>query len=101
MISRSPSSAVYASDRNGHSVMVCNHPTVEWTLDIKDIQDWSTTLGECFDSIPACHRSSVRSLIIAFEAMLIKHQRQHEEVVTEAPTIEDLIAYLATYARHV
>lgn len=101
MISRSPSSAIYASDSNGRPVMVCNHPTVEWTFDIKDVQAWATTLGECMKTIPPSHRPCMRELILSLEAMMIRHQRQHEEVVSEAPTIEDLIDYLATYARHV
>jgi hypothetical protein len=27
-----------------------------------------------------------------------KHKREHEEIITEAPTADDLIDYLASYA---
>lgn len=81
--------------------MVCNHPSVSWTFDVKDIEAWATTLREISNNVPPAHRPVVREIVHSFEAMLIRHQRQHEEVVTDAPTIEDLIAYLATYALHV
>lgn len=81
--------------------MVFDRPTVEWTFDVKDVQAWATTLGECIHTVPANHRPCIREIILSLETMMIKHQRQHEEVVTEAPTIEDLMDYLASYAKHV
>lgn len=70
-------------------------------MDVKDVECWATTLREIHEHIPFQHRSSIRDLVHTLEGMLVRHQRQHEEVVTEAPTIEDLMDYLASYARHV
>lgn len=98
----SSTSVVYASTGNlGSTVMVHSRPVVEWMLNVADIEDWATTLEECMTSIPFHHRQSMFSLLCSFRAMLIKHQRQHEEVVTEAPTLEDLIDYLSSYAKHI
>jgi len=37
-------------------------------------------------------------MYFALKHVLAKHQQQHEEVVSSAPTADDLQAYLASYA---
>ncbi len=75
------------------------NPTVEHFSRVKDLQDWITTLEEVI-ATPSCkvHRWHLESMYFAFKAVLKKHEEQHLEVVTEAPTAEDLQAYLSAYA---
>jgi hypothetical protein len=75
------------------------NPTIEHFSPVKDLEDWTTTLEEVI-AMPSCkaHRWHLESMYFAFKAVLKKHEEQHLEVVTEAPTAEDLQAYLSAYA---
>lgn len=96
------SPTVYASiGEFGNAVMVQNRPVVEWMVDVEQAQKWTTTLEEVISTVPFCHRGSLRSLCCELQAMLTKHQKQHEEVVTEAPSPDDLVEYLSAYIKKV
>jgi hypothetical protein len=38
------------------------------------------------------------TMVFSLKAAHVKHKKQHQEVVTDAPTADDLMAYLAAYA---
>jgi hypothetical protein len=43
----------------------------------------------------------LEQIYFSLKAAYTKHQKQHEEIVTEAPSEEDLMEYLAAYAASV
>lgn len=79
-------------------VMTCNHPTVTHYLRIKELQNWLTTLEETIPEAPAAHRYFLEQLYFSLKAAHAAHLREHEAIVTEAPTAEDLQEYLSAYA---
>jgi ribonuclease HI len=78
-------------------VMNYGAPTVAYSLRIKDLEEWLTTLEEIMPSQTA-HRYSLEGLYFALKAAHDKHKKQHEEVVTDAPSSDDLMDYLMAYA---
>ena len=58
-----------------------------------------TTLETVMEENPGSpHYSDFISLLCSLKAAHDQHLEQHQEVVTEAPTADDQIAYLAAYA---
>jgi hypothetical protein len=78
-------------------VMNYGAPTVAYSLRIKDLEEWITTLEEIMPSQTA-HRYSLEGLYFALKCAHDKHKKQHEEVVTDAPSSDDLMDYLLAYA---
>ena len=80
-------------------VMNGGAPCVAWSFRIKELEDWLTTMEEIMqdESMP-CHRSSLKGLYYSLKAAHAKHLEQHNDVVTSAPTADDLMEYLAAYA---
>jgi hypothetical protein len=89
---------------NGKTVMQYNEPVVEWPVKVSKVEEWATTIEELAAGTPSWHhRKHLKEMLFELQCMLRYHKQQHETVVTEAPTIEDLSAYLSYYAasRHV
>lgn len=82
-------------------VMNCSHPTVVHYLRIKDLQNWLTTLEETISQAPAAHRYYLEQLYFSLKSAHAAHLREHQAVVSEAPTAEDLQEYLSAYAAEV
>lgn len=89
---------VSAFTNKGALAMNCGAPTVGCYLRIADLENWLTTLEETMEHVPAEHKSSLSWLIITLRSIHDKHIKEHQEIVTEAPTADDQIAYLAAYA---
>jgi hypothetical protein len=100
-ISKAPSGAVYAFPKNSgpyqRAAMVNNVPIVETIVDVVRLQEWATTVETIIPMVPACHRPALMQLFIKLDSMLYRHQQDHEEIVTQAPTPEDMIDYLSAY----
>jgi aminopeptidase-like protein len=79
-------------------VMTCGNPTVTHWLRIKELQNWLTTLEETIPEAPAAHRYHLEQLYFSLKAAHNAHLREHEAIITEAPTAEDLQEYLSAYA---
>lgn len=98
-ISKAPSGAVYAF--SGEPVrpcsMVCGTPVVDAMLQITEMQQWVTTLEEILPEVPVCHYGTLSLMIVRLQVCLDRHQAQHEEIVSGAPTADDLMAYLTAY----
>lgn len=82
-----------------HLVMNGNSPCVAWSFRIKDLEDWLTTLEEIMlHESMVSHRRTIEGLYFSLKAAHVKHKEQHNEIVTDAPTADDLMEYLAAYA---
>jgi hypothetical protein len=90
---------VSAFDSQDRLVMNDNHPCVAWSFRIKELENWLTTLEEIMP-LPSmvAHRRALEGLYFSLKAAHVKHKEQHDEIVTNAPTADDLMQYLAAYA---
>ena len=80
-------------------VMNAGSPCVEWSFRVKELQQWLTTLEETMvREENAGNRRNLESMYFSLKAAHNRHLEQHKEIVTEAPTADDLLAYLADYA---
>lgn len=80
-------------------VMSGSAPCVAWSFRIKELEDWLTTLEEIMVSEPLLpHRRIFEGLYFSLKAAHVKHEEQHNEIVTDAPTVDDLMEYLAAYS---
>jgi hypothetical protein len=83
-------------------VMNGGHPCVFWSFRTRDLENWLTTLEEVITmEANIAHRYFLEGIYFSLKAAHNKHQKQHEEIVTEAPSEEDLMEYLAAYAASV
>lgn len=90
---------ISATSNSDELVMVCSIPMVQGYFSIADLQRWTTTLEEVIgNKRNAAHQYALEGMCLMFKHMLDKHQEQHQEVVSSAPTGDDLQAYLAFYA---
>lgn len=86
------------SDSN-EVVMACSIPMVQSYFNVSDLQRWTTTLEETMSNEKnMAHQHDLENIYFTFQSMLIKHQDQHKEVVSSAPTADDLQSYLAFYS---
>ena len=87
---------------NEEVVMVCSVPMVQSYFNVADLQRWITTLEEIMSNKHSfAHQLDLEGMYRAFKHMLDKHQEQHEEVISAAPSADDLQAYLASYSSYV
>ena len=76
-----------------------SNPVVEWSFHIKNLEAWLTTLEEAMvNENNYGQRRGLEDIYFSLKAAHKKHQAQHQEVVTNAPTADDLAEYLAAYA---
>ena len=80
-------------------VMNYGHPTIATFLRINDMERWMTTLEEVMVlSDATAHRYDLEDMYFALKATVKRHAENHLEVVSEAPTADDLQEYLSAYA---
>jgi hypothetical protein len=80
-------------------VMNGNAPCVEWSFRIKELQLWLTTLEEVMvNERNHGNRSDLEGIYFSLKAAHTRHLQEHEDIVTDAPTADDLQAYLVAYA---
>jgi hypothetical protein len=92
---------VYAFCGNAHQpcAMVHGTPVVEAMFDVVEVQKWITTLEEVRENAPVCHYGTLSMMIARLQVVLDNHDRQHQQVMSSAPTAEDQMAYLASYLK--
>jgi hypothetical protein len=92
-------SAFIRTEYNTQIVMSGSAPCVEWSFRIKELENWLTTLEEAMTN-EGCYgqRRGLEDIYFSLKAAHKKHQAQHEAIVTDAPTEDDLQAYLMAYA---
>jgi hypothetical protein len=97
LIRRDESFGPSAFTADNELVMNYGAPTVAYSFRIKELEEWMTTLEEIIP-LQTIHRYSLEGLYFALKAAHAKHKKQHEEVVTDAPSADDLMDYLMAYA---
>jgi hypothetical protein len=96
---RQDSLGISAFTKEGNLVMTMGHPTVTWSFRVTELERWITTLETVMEENPGSpHYSDFITLFCVLKAAHDKHVEQHQEVVTEAPTADDQLAYLSAYA---
>ncbi len=82
------------------AVMVNGAPYCHMGTSLLNVENWLTTLEvlTASTSIPFAHRWHLQELKAMLEVAHDQHVKEHQEVVTEAPTADDQLAYLAAYA---
>lgn len=88
---------VTAFTSDGELAMNFGRPCVTWGFSVRRIEEWLITLEECMACVPS-QRDALFSLYASLLAAHERHQEQHEEIVTSAPSGDDLMNYLAAYA---
>ena len=95
----SGTSAFLKTDSRSSLVMTCGDPYVEWGFRIEKLEQWLTTLEETISrEANTGNRYDLESLYFCLKAAHARHLQEHQDVVTDAPTADDLQAYLAAYA---
>jgi hypothetical protein len=91
-------SAFIRTEYNTQIVMSGSFPCVEWSFRIKELENWLITLEEAMTN-EGCYgqRRGLEDIYFSLKAAHKKHQAQHEAIVTDAPTADDLMAYLTAY----
>ena len=93
---------ISATTAKNEVVMVCSVPMVQGYFSVADLQRWTTTLEEIMSNKHSfAHQLDLEGMYRAFKHMLDKHQEQHEEVISSAPTADDLQSYLSSYSSYV
>jgi aminopeptidase-like protein len=90
--------SVSAFTPDGKLVMNYGRPCVAWGFSITDLEEWLTTIEETINDIPPAHRWALERLYFSLKGAHEQHKREHEAVVTDAPSSDDLMSYLASYA---
>jgi hypothetical protein len=101
-ISKSPSGGVYAflgKEPLPPCAMVHGKPVVDAVLDVADVEHWVTTLEEVLPNVPIGHYGTLSMMIVRLQVILDRHQQEHETIITEAPTPEDMVEYLSAYLK--
>jgi hypothetical protein len=91
---RNDNLGVAAFDSERKITMNCNRPIVQWHLDVPEMENWLTTLEEAMTVMEPHHRCGLERLYFTLKAAYGKHRAQHDEIVSEAPNADDLMAYL-------
>lgn len=79
------------------AVMVGGEPCVAWGFTISKLEQWITTLEQQLETASGPTWRSLHSLCCSLKAAHDQHLAEHAQVVTEAPSADDLMAYLAAY----
>ena len=82
------------------TVMLNSAPYCHMGAAVSNVESWLTTLEALFEdsAIPLAHRWHLQEIRAMLEVAHDQHIKDHQEVVTEAPTADDQLAYLAAYA---
>jgi hypothetical protein len=79
------------------AVMVGGEPCVAWGFTISKLEEWIATLEQQLETASGPTWRSLHSLCCSLKAAHDQHLAEHAQVVTEAPSADDLMAYLAAY----
>lgn len=91
--------SISAFTSEGTLSMNFGSPMVAWSFAIKDLEDWLTTLEETMlKEENVSNRWVLERLYFTLKAAHSRHQREHHEIITDAPSEDDLMSYLAAYA---
>ena len=92
-------SAFIRSNSGTQIVISGSAPCVEWSFRIKELENWLTALEEAMvNESNYGQRRGLEDIYFSLKAAHVKHEKQHQEVLTDAPTADDLQSYLAAYA---
>ena len=81
------------------AVMLQGQPHVEWGFNVNRLEQWLTTIEEALNDLPTkAHRRGLEDLYFCLKAAQRQHIEEHEQIVSEAPSEEDLMAYLSAYS---
>lgn len=95
-------SAAINTGNGVQSVMCAGVPFVQYSFRVRPLQQWLTTLEEVIvKEENANNRLDLENIYFSIKAIYNHHLKQHEEIITAAPTADDLQAYLAAYAAEV
>ena len=83
---------------DGTMMMLSNEPYCSTGFRLTKVEEWLTTLEEIIPTIAPCHRRAMEGLYFMLKATRSQHQKNHEEMISEAPSADDLMEYLAAYA---
>ena len=97
-IKTEPSGETTAFTADGTLVMNYGSPHVAWGFPVKSLENWLTTLEEAMTIMPSCHSRSIETLYFSLKAAHKRHLQEHETLISEAPTSDDLMTYLTSYA---
>ena len=90
---------VTAFTADGSLIMNFGSPIVSWSFSIKHLEDWLTTLEEVMlKETNMTNRYVLERLYFGLKAAHKRHLAEHEQVITEAPTEDDLMSYLTAYS---
>jgi len=80
-------------------VMNDNKPVVQWSFRIDELQSCITTLEEVIGKETMMNNhADLFKIYCSLQAAISKHEEQHSAVIADAPTADDLQAYLSAYA---
>ena len=83
----------------GAMVMNLDQPVVSSYLHIREVEEWLITLEETMvREENMVNRRSLEGIYFMLKAARRKHLDQHQEIQEQAPTADDLQAYLSAYA---
>ena len=83
---------------DGTMVMNIDKPVVSSWMHVSEVEEWLTTLEETmWEEANTANRRSLEGLYFMLKAAHRKHLDQHETIQTQAPTADDLQAYLSAY----
>ena len=80
------------------AVMIAGEPCVAWGFTIPKLEEWITTLEEQLETVSGASWYSLHGLCSSLKAAHDRHLAEHQQIVSEAPSADDLAAYLAAYA---
>jgi hypothetical protein len=83
---------------DGKLVMNYGSPHVAWGFQVKELEEWLTTLEELMPTLDRHNCRSIEKLYFSLKTAHKYHEREHEQVVTNAPSETDLMSYLTSYA---
>jgi len=93
-----PLSAFY----DGRLRMSFGSPIVECPITVKELQGFICTLEQAIEEEPGfAQRRGLEHIASVFKAGLQTHERQHEQLINEAPSGADFEEYMMNYAKAV
>lgn len=78
-------------------IMNGGSPTVEWSFRIDQLRDYIQTIESQMARDDQA-RMALEAVYCCLLAAHMKHEKQHAQAITEAPSAEDLQEYLASYS---
>jgi DNA-directed RNA polymerase subunit F len=84
---------------DGRIRMSFGSPIVECSITVRELQSFVCTLEQAIEEEPSfAQRQGLQHIASVFKASLELNQRQHEELVKEAPRGADFEEYMVSYA---